>query len=173
MTKTIAIALAVTLATVAAVPAFGQMTKPLGLSLRAGPFFPSASRASDEGKTWFVAGLEYKLGDLNFSGVDAKTSSSYSISLDYYGKGDFRSVPVTLNYVGRTDQFYFSAGAGVAFTRIRTTANQTKSNSEFAYQFSVGYDFVKGTTPVFVEARYYGSAETDLNGFGLLIGTRF
>lgn len=155
------------------VPVFAQETKPVGLSLRAGLFFPSASVASDEGNTWFIGGLEYKLGDLNFGGVGSRTSSSYSISVDFYNKGDFGSVPVLLNYVGRTEQIYFSAGAGWSSVKRRLTNNTTKTEGEFAYQFSVGYDFVQGATPIFVEARYLGTAESDVNGFGVLVGVRF
>ncbi len=41
-----------------------QETQPIGLSIRAGGFFPSNSDARDEADVWFAAGLEYKLKDL-------------------------------------------------------------------------------------------------------------
>lgn len=158
---------------VAALPGSAQETKPIGLSIRAGLFFPSSSIASDSSKTWFVGGLEYKLGDLAWSKAPTNTMSSYSVSIDYYSQGDFRNVPVLLNYVGRTEQFYFTAGAGFGAVRARINATDIRNSTEFAYQVGVGYDFVKGATPVFLEAKYFGSAESRVNGFALMVGARF
>jgi hypothetical protein len=42
-----------------------QESKPVGLSVRVGIFWPSSNTAKAEGKTWIGFGAEYKLGDLN------------------------------------------------------------------------------------------------------------
>lgn len=154
--------------------ASAQYTRPMGLSVRGGLFMPQASAPRDlEGDTWYGIGLEYRLGDLQFGMADPGFAASYSISIDYYGKGDFSAVPILLNYVGRNNQFYYSAGAGIALTRRPGLNGGTTSDGQFAYQFSVGYDLALGATPMFVEARWMGNAKSDLNGFALLAGFRF
>ncbi len=59
-----------------------QETQPIGLSIRAGGFFPSTSDARDESDVWFAAGLEYKLKDLYFGESEGYTSH-LSLSLDW------------------------------------------------------------------------------------------
>ena len=172
MNKTLAIALATAALASVATTAFAQETKPLGLSLRAGIFWPTDSAAKNSGNTWFIGGAEYKVGDLHFGASQPGYQSSWSVSVDWYQKNDYRNLPVLLNYVGRKDQFFYSAGAGVGFTR-RPVTGGTKSQTELAYQVGVGYDFMKGQTPLFVEVKWHGSGESKLNGFAAYIGVRF
>lgn len=161
------------LATLAlATGAFAQETRPFGLSVRAGFFFPASQEAEREAKTWVTAGLEYKLGDLRFRDAESDYSAQYSISVDYFGRGDFRSVPVLANYVGRFDQLYYSVGAGVSFARAPQSFTRVSNKTEFAYSLAVGYDFTRGTTPFFVEGRYHGNGDSRLAGFALLAGVR-
>jgi hypothetical protein len=148
--------------------ASAETVKPIGASVRGGLFFPSSSSAKDVGNNWFGFGVDYKVKDLNFGNSEPGFSSSLSVSVDWYGKNDFTNVPVLLNFVGRKDAFYYSAGAGLGFAKI-----PGESKTELAYQFSVGYDFVQGQTPAFLEARYLGSGRSDLNGFGIYAGIRF
>ncbi len=170
MKKIVIAALAASIGAASAV--YAQETKPLGLSVRAGLFFPTSGDARDEGQTWISGGLDYKLGDLKFGNNRPGYSSHYSISADYYGKGDFRNIPVLLNWVARNDQFYYSAGAGVGFARFPDSATTTRSKTIFSYALAVGYDFQKGTTPIFVEGRYMGASESKLAGFGVFLGVR-
>lgn len=153
--------------------ATAQESKPVGLSIRAGLVWPTTKQARDEGQSWFGAGLDYKIGNLRFGTQAAGFSSSYGISADVFSKGDFSSVPVTLNYTGRQDQFYYSAGVGVAFVKFPRTSFETHRETKFAYQFSVGYDFNKTGMPIFVEARYFGNTESRLAAFGAFVGIRF
>jgi len=153
--------------------ATAQEVKPVGLSIRGGLLFPSNGDARNEGKTWFAFGADYKLGDIAFGDMKPGVSSHYTISVDYYGKGDFRNVPIMLNYVGRQDQFYYLAGAGIGFTNVRLSPAQTERGNEFCYTIGVGWDWQKGTTPIFFEARWWGSAEAKVNGFALYAGFRF
>lgn len=151
-----------------ALPAAAQYSESQGISLRAGVFFPSDSGAKQEGNTWLGIGVDYKLKDLNqrdFS--DRPWTTSLAASIDYYGKGDYSAVPILLNYVGRTEQFYFSGGAGLAF--VDAPAND---DIEFAFQISAGLDFPTGDRNLFAELRYWG-VTGDLNGLGLYGGIRF
>ncbi|MBS1722076.1 MAG: hypothetical protein JSS66_03605 [Armatimonadetes bacterium] len=174
MKKTISLAFASVLAIGIAAQANAQYTKPLGLSLRLGVWYPSNGDARDvEGQGWFAGGAEYKIKDLHFSSTDQKYSSSLTASLDYYGKGSFSNVPLLINYVGRTDSFYYTAGAGVGFGRTPQTGGGSTSDTQFAFQIGAGYDFVKMGTPLFVEVKYFGGSESKLSGFGIYGGVRF
>ena len=156
-----------------AATALGQYKKPSGVSIRGGMFFPSAAAAQAAGHTWFGVGLDYKLRDLGYAAGMSGFDRSYSISIDYYGKGDYSNVPVMMNYVARGDRFYYGAGAGLGFAQTPDGSGGTKTNTEFVYQLSLGMDFQQGMTPVFVEARFFGSAESLVNGFGVYAGMRF
>lgn len=150
-----------------------QETKPIGLSARVGIFWPSAEDARRSGKNWFIGGLEYKLGSLRTGMMDPGFNSYYTVSADYYSKNDFRAVPILLNFVGRRDQWYYTAGVGIAPTKARLNTLRTRNSTEFAYQIGVGYDFVKGATPVFVELKWLGNGKSKLNGFATMVGVRF
>ncbi|HRI44896.1 MAG TPA: acyloxyacyl hydrolase [Fimbriimonadaceae bacterium] len=157
----------------AAATAPAQQTKPVGLSVRIGLFWPSSERAKSAGKNWFAFGVEYKLGDLKFSSRSPGFSSSYSISADLFSKGDFRNTPVLVNYIGRKDNLYYTAGAGIGFTRIRETASEVETHTEFAYQIGVGYEFLSQNLPLFAEVKYIGSSDSRLAGFVAFVGVRF
>jgi len=148
-----------------------QQTTPVGLSLRAGVFFPTDSSARAEADAWFAFGAEYKIKDLGFGDQQAGYSSSLSISADYMAKGDFQSVPVLLNYVGRVNQFYYTGGAGIGFTQVPVGEGHN-SDTLFAYSLAVGYDFQQVHLPVFLEARYFGSTEDRLDGYVIYLGVR-
>lgn len=143
------------------------------VAVRAGVFFPSDRAARNQSNTWFTIGVEFRLGELNLGMEQDPTSQSfYSVSADYYGSGDFSAVPILINYIGHTGQIYYTAGMGVAFTR-QPVPGGNSDKAEFAYQLAVGYDFAESTTPFFVEARYFGNANSRLNGFALVAGMRF
>lgn len=153
-----------------AASAHAQTSQPTGLSVRAGAFFPQDSDARRSNKTWFAIGLEYKLRDVTSSEMMADGwQSAWSISLDNFGSGDFRSTPLLLNYVGRQNQFFWSAGAGIGFNRTFGSDSRT----EFAFQLGVGWEFpMQGSNPFFVEAKYWGG-NRNLSGIGLYGGVRF
>lgn len=174
MKKLIALAATtVVLAGVFAPSASAQESKPLGLSVRGGIFWPSMDRARKAGKSWIGFGVEYKLGDVKYAAADSKMSASYSLSADFYQKSDFRHVPVLINAVGRSQEVYYFAGAGVGFTREKDNNNVKKNHTGFAYQIGIGYEFAKSQTPVFIEAKYVGNSRNAVNGFGAFVGVRF
>jgi hypothetical protein len=155
-----------------AVQASAQETKPVGLSLRAGVFFPASTEARDaEGDTWFAFGGEFKLKDLKFGDTQPGYSSYLSLSADYLSKGDYKNLPVLINYVGRVNQVYYTAGAGVGFAEF-PDGLLNANKSLFAYSVGVGYDFQQASTPVFIEARYFGSGESRLDGYVVYLGVR-
>ncbi len=155
--------------------AFAQESKPLGLSVRGGPFFPSMKKAkTDSGKQWIGVGVEYKLGDLQYGSTGKAYSASYSISADLYQKKNYRHAPVMLNYIGRMqDSIYYTAGAGVGFVRELDNTNNRKNHTTFSYQIGLGYEFSKSQVPLFVEARWIGSSKNSVNGWGVFLGARF
>lgn len=168
-----------------------QESKPLGLSIRAGGFFPSDSDAKDENDVWFALGLEYKLSDLTLQ-QDQSVATHLSLSADWFESGDFRQLPLLLNLVATRNQAYFSVGVGVTFARYgrwvtinsgggpsegpfgRTDYEEwrTKEDTLFAYSIGLGYQFQQGATPVFLEARYFGCEKSVLNGFAVYAGVR-
>lgn len=152
--------------------ALAQTAEPIGLSVRAGLFFPSDGDAREEGATWFAVGADYKVSDLRFGGLNPGYSAWTSISADFVSKGDYRHVPVLFNYTARNNAFYYTAGLGVGFVRRVTANNDVSNTTELAYQVGVGYDFARGATPLFVEAKYFGSGKSEVNGFGVYAGIR-
>lgn len=153
--------------------AFAQASQPKGLSARFGVFLPSNGAARDQSKTWLGVGLDYRLGYVGQKTIaDRDVSAFTSISVDWFGSGSYSSLPVMFNYTVRLDSLYAGAGAGLAFQR-RPEAVGTDTNSRFAFQLNVGYDFVKQNQPIFAELRYWGGSSAQHTGFGLYGGIRF
>jgi hypothetical protein len=154
-----------------AVPASAQVTQPVGVSARIGAFFPTNEGARSQSNTWFAGGVEYRLRDMQLGTLDAATMSHLALSVDFMGSGDYRHTPLLVNYVVRSNELFYSVGAGVGFGRIPLVEG-TSTRTRFAYQLGVGYDFQRGQTPLFLEAKYFGSSQTELNGIGFYIGVR-
>lgn len=159
------------LAGLVAAGAYAQTSKPVGLALRAGAFFPSDKDARDYKEVWLGLGAEYKLKDLNLGSGVAGYQGGLSVSLDYIGHKDARALPLLLNYTGRQDQFFYSAGVGAGFNR-EFERGKWRNETKLAYQVGIGYDFVTGGTPFFVEGKYFGASGSDLGGFGIYLGIR-
>jgi len=153
----------------AAVPAFAQ-DKPLGLSVRIGGFISTGDSAKASADSMFSAGVDYKLGSL----LSSFGNSALSLSLDVAGKGNFRTVPLTLNYTVRgMNGLYGFAGAGISWTREGFADGTSEDKTRFAYQAGLGWDFQQGQFPLFVEAKYMGTDRSSLNGVGVYVGVRF
>lgn len=168
MTKLATLALGATLVFAGASSVFAQETKPVGLSIRAGLFFPQSGDArSAEGDSWFAGGLEFKVRDLNWQGMGDGYQGHLSVSLDMIGKGDIKNVPLLLNYTARANEWYYTAGLGVSFSGF-----DGKDRTRLAYQLGAGYDFTQGRTPFFLEAKYWGSSKSEFTGFAVYAGIR-
>lgn len=154
-----------------ALPAAAQTTKPMGLSIRAGLVFPTSGYGRGVGKNWFGVGGEFKIQDANFGTMDRSSTGMITISADYYGKGEASAVPVLVNYVGTNKEFYYSFGAGLAISRDKVNGN-SRNKTNFAYSLGLGYNFQSGTNPLFVEGRFFGNSNSNLNGIGLYVGVR-
>lgn len=161
---------------VMAVAAMAQDQAERGLSVKLGMMFPGHVSARGEGKQWIIAGLEYQLSERKVSGGSTATT----LSADWIARGDFRSVPVLFNYVSKSSEFYWTVGAGVTFVQVpetsqsgSSTITRTEDSTRLAYSVGAGVEFKQFGSPMFVEARYYGSAEERVNGFAVLVGLRF
>lgn len=153
--------------------ALAQETKPIGVSIKIGQIEPQGRAAREEGKRWVIVGADMKVKDMKY---DGKGKGEYlTASVDFYSKGDFSSIPLMLNYVVRQNEWYFLAGAGVAFTqdsRVFGSDTITDEAIELAFGIGVGYDFQNWKSPLFAEARYMGNGNDRLSGFAVSIGVR-
>jgi len=150
---------------------WGQDSKPLNFSIRVGKFEPAYSAARDEGKSWTAIGFDTRIKTIGVSSSNPGTSYYLTLSLDNYSRGSFRATPILLNYVMRTNELYFLAGAGVTLAGEPDDDETEKTRAGFA--LGVGYDFQQGRTPLFAELRYLINSSNDhLNGFGLFLGIR-
>lgn len=152
-----------------------QATKPMGLSVRAGIVFPTSGYGRDIGRTWFGVGADYKLMDANFGMTDRSSTGILTLSADYYGKGEASAVPILINYVGMQNEFFYTVGAGLAFTRDEELVGgvlRGRNKTNFAYQFGLGYNFQSGSNPLFVEGRFLGNSNSRVNALGLYVGVR-
>lgn len=145
--------------------------KPIGISLRAGVFLPTNGDTADViGTGFFAFGAEYTLAykpPTLFQG----TTSSATLSVDYFRREDYGNIPVLLNYAVASGRFTYSLGVGVGFT---TLPNSDDSDVKFAYQLGVEFAVPNtGTLPLFVSAKYFGSENNRLNGIGLYAGVKF
>lgn len=148
--------------------AWAQESKPVGVSVRVGLFFPSNGDVRDsEGPSWFVGGVELKVRDVNWKGMGEGYAGHLSVSADLLGKGDVKNVPILLNYVGRRNEWFYTAGVGVSFSSFNGD-----DRTRMGYQLGVGYDFTQGKTPFFLEAKYWGTSKSEFNGFGVYAGIR-
>ena len=171
MNRKILIAAFGVFAVAAASSALAQETKPVGLAVRAGIFFPSSSASKDVGKTWFAGGAELRLKDMNLGTVGASPSNSeLTASIDYYGKASGSVVPLLLNYVGHSNESYYTVGVGLGMDRLPNAAGGTDNTTGLAYQFGIGHNFQQSKTPLFLEARYWGNSKSDLNGLAVYVG---
>lgn len=167
------LSLAVVTLTGSAATVMAQASQPKGLSARVGILFPSNGAARDQSKTWLAAGLDYRLGYIGQKNIANRDVAGFtSISVDWFGSGSYSSLPVMFNYTFRQDSLYAGAGAGIAFQRKPEQVG-TDTNSRFAFQLNVGYDFVKQNQPYFAELRYWGGSSAQHTGFGVYGGIRF
>ena len=141
-----------------------------GVSIRIGGFNPlQDSTRNATGTTWFAAGVDYRLSNATF----LKSTPGYlSLSLDYAANGNYRNMPVMLNFVSGK-QIYWSVGVGAGFTRFVQDDGGENDRVRLAYGASLGYNFNNSELPLFVELRYLGNDQPRVAGVGLYLGVRF
>jgi len=152
-----------------AVSSFAQESNPAGIAVRAGLFFPSSSSSKDLGTTWFGGGATMRLKQADYN-VGTPGSSELGISADYYGKSNASAIPVLLNFTSHNNDTYYVVGAGMSFNRIPSSSGGTDSTARFSYTFGFGYNFMQGRSPLFMEFRYWGNQNTELNGIAAYVG---
>ncbi len=163
------LAMAGVAALLVAVPgvASAQTNGPMGLSARVGLFFPTSNLARNLGQNWFAFGADYKINRMAMSAPTEDTLAYLSVSFDYYSKGNSSAIPIALNYNVRASQIVWHAGIGLDIVRFGA------NTSGFAAQVGAAYEFGPGPTPFFLQAKYFFSSKSDLNGFGVFVGARF
>jgi hypothetical protein len=166
---TMAIGVAFLSATVSALAQDTDIAKPVGLQLRVGVFVPTETDIRNGSNGWFAGGVEYRLG--KFLPIAGPTD--LSLSLDYTAKNDDRSVPLLLNLVQHRGQLFYSVGAGVSFANVVEDDGSEDDKTLFGYQGGIGWDLGTGATPFFVEGKYFGTRNKELDGFGFFVGMRF
>lgn len=159
------------LATAAVATAQEAPTSRSTTSVRVGAFFPSDALGRREAETWLTAGVEYRLPTLFRGSLVREYEGTVSVSADYIGSGDLRSIPLLVNYVGRFRQISYSAGAGIAFNDTVRRGNRT----DFAWQLGLAFDLTNrpDQTPLFLEVKYFGSDQREFRGVGAFVGVRF
>ena len=153
----------------ASVAAFGMEDE--SLAFRLGVGFPIASATRDTYNQVAAFGFSYNLSAPTY-GKDARPGSA--ITLDYVGRGDFRSIPINYNFVWKdqNSDISFSAGAGLTFLGFKDGTND-ESVARFSYRFAASLDLSKGVNASFVELAFNGVSKSDFNTIGLYLGVRF
>ncbi|MEI8282119.1 MAG: hypothetical protein WCG75_06930 [Armatimonadota bacterium] len=141
------------------------------ISFRLGIDYPTNSVTRGAAKEFYGFGLQRKVSSINSS---EHYSTDLEISIDYYGRGDYRHIPILANYVGysKKGDSFWSIGGGFGFIK-RPIIGGTESVGRLAYQASIGMNLSSGPTASFVEVKYFGSELSELNSFGLYYGIRF
>ncbi len=149
--------------------AVGQESRPLNLSLKFGNFRPQFSDARFEDDNWAAIGIESRFRTLRVSTSNPGQSNYLTVSFESFSAGDWRAAPLLLNYVARSNELYFLAGAGLAFCEEPNESDGVR----LGVQFGAGWDFMQGKTPLFVEAKYFLTTSNDhFNGLGIFFGIR-
>lgn len=153
---------------VCAVAGAQTQTAPLGASIRVGTFLPVNNDTVDAtSNSVFAFGADYRL-TYRPPSLGAFNSGA-SLSVDYFHKGDYGSIPVLLNYLAMKDRWTLSLGAGVGFNSLPGS-----DDTKFAYAVGLAYDLpVSSSTPLFIEGKFLGSETSRLNGFGVYLGIKF
>jgi hypothetical protein len=144
-----------------------QTNGPTGLTIRAGVFLPTSQLARAISNSWFTFGADYKFNNTSVSAPTMGTLAYLGLSVDYYSSGNNSALPVAVTYNVRSGQLVWSAGIGIDFVRLGA------NTSGLAGQVGVAYEFGTAPTPFLLQAKYFLSSKTDLNGFGLYAGVRF
>lgn len=146
--------------------ASAQGYKPVGVDVRIGDFLPTDSGTQGVGNSWLDLGFDFKVFQLS-------PDSHLAVSFDYAYREGYRTMPLLLNYVIRRGPVYALAGVGGNFNLIPQDDGTTYTRTTWAYDVGIGYDFMhNGGNPIFIEGRFYGDQQTNIDGFGVFLGIR-
>lgn len=141
------------------------------VTLRLGFDYPVIAATRNNAKEFYGIGLQRKVGNVRDSD---QYNTALEMSIDYYGRNNYRHIPILLNYVGyskRGDSFW-SVGGGFGFVK-RPANGGTESIGRLAYQVGVGLNLSSGATASFVEVKFFGSEASEVNAAGIYYGIRF
>ncbi|MBI1334164.1 MAG: hypothetical protein JST12_20340 [Armatimonadetes bacterium] len=144
---------------------------PTPITFRIGFDYPVIGSTRNNEKEFYGIGFQRKISDVRSSEM---YDSSLELSLDYYGRGNYRHIPILLNYVGQSKNgnTFWSVGGGLGFIK-QPTATGTESIARAAYQASVGLNLTSGQTASFVEVKFFGSESSAVNAYGIYYGVKF
>lgn len=143
-----------------------------GLSVKVGLFVPVTRDSRDAFGNTGLIGAEYAFSRMTPTVSGLKRS--LSISVEAWGRDDYGSVPVTLNYNIETfNRLRFSAGIGLAAVQAPFSGGGIDRKVRLAYGLSAAYILSPKANSFFVEAKFLGNGDTDLSGFAFSLGYRF
>lgn len=167
------------LATLAAIAALSgvaatssaQTNGPTGFSARLGIFLPTEDNVFSS--TIFNFGVDYKLRNFNLSSPGEGLQSYLGVSADYYFGNGSSNLPLALTYNVRSGSFVYHAGIGVDFYDLDDAG---ETGTGIGGQVGIAYEFGNAgrvDKPLFVQAKYFITRKSELNGFGIYLGYRF
>lgn len=141
------------------------------ISLRIGFDYPVLASTRNNAKEFYGIGLQRKIKDLQES---ENYTTALELSIDYYGRNNYRHIPIMANYVGysKKGSSFWSVGGGFGFVK-RPMGGGTESIGRLAYQVGIGLNLTSGETASFVELKFMGSEASEVNSLGLYYGIRF
>ena len=141
------------------------------VSLRLGFDYPVIAATRNNAKEFYGIGIQRKVSDLNDS---ERYTTALEVSMDYYGRNNYRHIPILLNYVGysKKGDSFWSVGGGFGFVK-RPANGGTESIGRLAYQLGVGLNLSSGITSSFLELKFFGSEASEVNAAGIYYGIRF
>ncbi len=154
-----------------AATAGAQTNGPTGFSARLGLFLPTEDNVFSS--TIFNFGADYKLNNFNLKSPSEGLQSYLGLTADYYFGNGSSNIPVALTYNVRSGNIVYHAGIGIDFYNIDDTDD---TGTGLGGQVGIAYEFGNAgrvDKPLFVQAKYFITRKSELNGFGLYVGYRF
>ena len=141
------------------------------VTLRIGFDYPVIAGTRNTEKEFYGIGLQRKVSSITQSST---YNTDLELSIDYYGRGDFRNIPILLNYVGTSTKgnSFWSVGGGFGFVK-RPSGAGTESIGRLAYQVGVGVNLTSGPAASFLEIKFVGREASEVNAAGSYYGVRF
>lgn len=154
-----------------ATTASAQTNGPTGFSARLGIFLPTQDNVFSS--TIFNFGVDYKLTNFNVRSPGEGLQAYVGLTADYYYGNGSSNLPLAVTYNVRSGNIVYHAGIGVDFYDIDDT-NDTGTG--IGGQVGIAYEFGNAgrvDKPLFVQAKYFLTRKSELNGFGVYLGYRF
>jgi len=137
-------------------------------TIRVGTVLPTSGDGADVGKTWTALGADLRLSPFAVNSND--NNGFYSVSLDYYIKNDWRSIPLTVNYNVTEGLITYFLGAGVTSTKYDFGNERIVLTAVAGASLDLG---VFRGHPVNFSAKVFLPTRHEFAGVGFYLGTKF